>query len=238
MSPFLPMNEAVLSGGLSLFSKVASILMGLVSLIFMMRLSYLVVKVSGPYEYGELFKDTVSFLALLSLYPILLKLIISVSGDLALKISFIPLEESQEVFHNFLKRLLPEYSMTAIAGRIGQYLVLGLASAIYSSLMSLLIASGPIFIFLSTLLGMSQGLRTYFGLILSLSLWPIMWNILGHLALHVGGQFKESPLSSVCFYFVILMLQFLSPLFSYGLFRSMSLSTGVSKVYSIGRGLV
>lgn len=238
MNSFIPMNEAVLAGGLSLFSKVAAILTGFVSVIFMMRLSYMVVKVAPPSEYGDLFKDSVAFLALVALYPVLIRLIIFSIGDVATKISFIPLEENQKMFQDFISKLLSDYPLFMIFGRLGDVIILGLANSIYTAFISLLMASGPIFLFLATMLNMQAGLKTYFGLLISLSLWPIMWNILGHLSLHVGGQFKESPVSAVCFYLVILVLQLLSPLFTFGLFRSMSLNTGITKVISWGKMFV
>ncbi len=238
MNSFIPMNEAVLSGGLSLFSKVAAILTGLVSVIFMMRLSYLVVKVAPASEYGDLFKDTAAFLTLVALYPVLIKLIIFSIGDIATKVSYIPLEENQKMFQDFISKLLSDYPLFMILGKLGDVIILGLANSIYTAFISLLMASGPIFLFLATMLNMQAGLKTYFGLLISLSLWPIMWNIMGHLSLHVGGQFKESPVSAVCFYVVILLLQLLSPLFTFSLFRSMSLNTGITKVVSIGKMLV
>ncbi|GEM_PF-2777454 len=235
MSSFIPMNEAVLAGGLSLFTKVATIITGFVSVIFMMRLSYLVVKIAPVSEYGDLFKDSATFFALVTLYPVLIKLIIFSISDIALKISFIPAEENQKVFQNFINRLLPDYPLFIVFGSLGDVIILGLANSIYSAFISLLLASGPVFLFLATLLNMQSGLKTYFGLLISLSLWPIMWNIMGHLSLHVGGQFNDNPVSAFCFYVVILVLQFLSPLFTFGLFKSMSLSTGVTKVISWGR---
>lgn len=237
MNSFIPLNEAVLSGGLSLFDKVATILTGFVSLVFMMRISYLVVKVSPAAEYGELFKDCVAYLAWVSLYPILLRLIVFTVGDIATKVSYIPIEENQKVFQDFVGNMLSDYPLFMIFGRLGDVIVLGLANSIYTTFLSLLMASGPIFLFLATMLNMQAGLKTYFGLIICLCLWPIMWNVLGHLTLHVGGQFKESPVSAVCFYVVISILQVLSPVFTYGLFRTMSLNTGITKVIAWGRML-
>lgn len=238
MNSFIPMNEAVLSGGLSLFGKVAVILTGLVSVIFMMRLAFLVVKVASVTEYGDLIKDVVSFLAFINLYPVLIKLIIFSIGDIATKISYLPLEENQRMFQEFISKLLSDYPIFMIFGRLGHIIILGLANSIYTTFILLLLAAGPIFLFLATMLDMQGGLKAYFGLLISLSLWPIMWNILGNLSLHVGGQFNESPVSAVCFYIVILVLQLLSPLFTFSLFKSMSLSTGVSKVISLGRMIV
>ena len=238
MNSFVPMNEAVLAGGLGLFGKVAGILTGFVSVVFMMRLSYMVVKISSPMEYGDLFKDTVAFLSLIALYPVLIRLIIFSIADVATKISYIPLEGNQKMFQEFISKLLSDYPLFMIFGRLADIIILSLANSVYTVFISLLMAAGPIFLFLSTMLNMQTGLKTYFGLLISLSLWPIMWNILGHLSLYVGGQFKESPISSVCFYLVILVLQLLSPLFTFGLFKSMSLGTGITKVITWGRMLV
>lgn len=237
MTTFLPMNESVLSQGLTLFSKVSSILAGLVSVVFFMRIAYLVVKISPGSDYGDVIKDTVAYFAASSIYPVLLRMIVFSVNEIAAKVSYISNVESQLQIQEFFDKIFSTSIALGLYSKLGDTLVLGIANAIYTAFISILIAAAPIFIFLSTMLDLQGGLKVYFGLILSLCLWPIMWNLLGQLSLHVGGAFHESPITSVCFYVVIHVLQLLSPIFSFSLFKSMSLNLGVGKVASLGRML-
>ena len=233
--PFLPMNEVVLSGSLGLFAKVSTIVTGGLSVVFMMRLCFLVVKVSPAEEYGDLIQDCVYFLGVTAIYPVLLKLIVFGLGDLAQKISFIPIESSQQVLRDFFDRMFSDLPIFMVFGKVGDLFILGIANSIYSALLSLLIASGPIFILLGTMLNLQTGIKSYFGLIICLNLWPVMWNLLGQLSIQMGGLFHESPVTSVCFVFVVQVLQLLSPIFSFTLFKSLSLDSGAGKLMSVGR---
>lgn len=238
MTAFAPLDQSVLSGGLALFSKVMVIMTGLVSVIFIMRISLLVVKVAGPHEYGELIKDTVSFLAMSSLFPILMNLIVSSVTSVATRISFIPNEAVKNSYIEFMQNLFSDVPLLWIVGKMGHLLIQGLSYSIYTISISLLLAAAPIFVFLSTMLGLSSGLKIYFGLLISLCLWPVLWNILGQLGNTLSAQNSNSPLLAACFFVVLSVLQLLSPLLSYSLFKSMSLGGGkVMKVVSLASGL-
>lgn len=234
MTPFLPMNEMILLSGLQLFTKVGAIVTGALSVLFMMRLAFLVVRVSPSSDYGDLLQDAVCYLGLIAIYPTLLKLIVYGLGSLAQKISFIPSEASKRGVQDFFENLLSDYPMFMIFGKIGDLIIVSIANSVYSAFMSLLIAAGPIFILLGTMLNLQSGIKAYFGLILCLNLWPVMWNILGQLSTQMSGLFLESPVTSVCFFMVIQCLQLLSPIFTFTLFKSLSLNSGASRVMSVG----
>lgn len=240
MGPFMPVSDSVISGGLELFSKVSIIVSGLVGVVFAMRVTYLVVRIAPPSEYGSLLQSIVAYFGLTAVYPILLKLLVTSSGTIASRVSFIPLDRAHSDVVSFFDSLMAGYPVAIISAKISFLFVQGLAFSIFTALLSMFVASGPIFIFLSTMLDLSSGLKTYFGILISLSLWPVLWNILGQLATHVGGQFSEAPISSVCFWIVIMLLQLLSPLFAYSLFKNMSVDTGASKalrIVKMGKGI-
>ena len=240
MGPFMPISEVVISGGLSLFAKVSAIISGFVGLMFAMRISFLVVRISPPSEYGNLLQSVIGYFGFTAIYPVLLKLIIATSGAIASRVTFVPLEQAQLDIMNFVDALFSDFPIMMISGKISFLLVKGLAYSIFTALISLFVATAPIFIFLGTMFDIQSGLKSYFGILISLSLWPVLWNILGQLAIHVGSQFKDSPVSSVCFWGVIMVLQLLSPLFAYSLFNKMSVETGTSKVLKIikmGKGI-
>lgn len=236
----MPVSETVISGGLELFSKVSLIISSFVAVVFAMRVAVLVIRISPPSEYGSLLQSIVGYFGITAVYPTLIKLIVCTSGMIASKVSFAPVDEAQSAILNFVERMFSDYSVVVWSGKIGFLLIQGLAFSIFTALISLFIATAPVFIFLSTMLDIQSGIRQYFGIIIALSLWPVLWNILGQLSIHVGSEFKDAPVSSVCFWCVIMLLQLISPLFAYSLFNNMSTDTGASKVIRIarmGRGL-
>jgi len=240
MGPFIPVSEIVIAGGLTLFSKVSVIISSFVAVVFAMRIAFLVVRISPPSEYGSLLQSVVGYFGLMAVYPILLKLIITSSGAIASKVTFIPLEQAQLDIVTFTESLFSDFPIMMISGKISFLIIQGLAFSIFTALISLFIATGPIFIFLSTMLDIQSGIKQYFGILISLSLWPVLWNILGQLALQVGSQFKDAPVNAVCFWAVIMILQLFSPLFAFSLFNNMSTETGAGKVIKIirmGRGI-
>lgn len=238
MNVLSPMNEAVLNGGLSLFTKVSVIMTGLVSVIFMMRIALNVVKVASMPTYGELLQDVVFYFGATSLYPLLVKFLVVGVGGIALKIAYVPHPEVQSQIYNFFDRMFSDFAIMSVFGSIGDLIFVALAQSIYTALISIFIAAAPIFIFLSTMLGLQTGLRSYFGILISLCLWPVMWILLGQLSVYVGAEFAESPISSVVFWLVIQGLQLLSPLFTFGLFKNMSTGVGLAKVAVVGRMMV
>ena len=233
MNPFMPISEVVLSGGLNLFTKIVLIMNGLVGTVFIGRIALLAVQISPAQRYAEVLQSTVVYYATVSIYPHILSFIVNSCGTIAEKISFIPNENSQGVFSNFVDALFAGYPIIMMGGKIGFIFVQNLAFAVFTALISMFIAAGPIFIFLGTILDIHNGLKSYFGVLIALCLWPVLWNILGQLATTVGQQFDSAPVSSFCFWIVILILQVLSPLFTMSLLRGMSVNTGAGKAVQI-----
>lgn len=230
MNAFMPISELVLSSSLSLFTKVSAIVSGFVAVIFFMRMAFLVVKISPAQEYGKLIYDVAFYLGLISLFPMISKLVVFGIGSLAERISYLPPDQAQTNLIEFADKLLSANPVLMVTIKAGFHFIQAIAYSIYTALISLFIAAAPVFIFMSTVLDIQNGIKAFFGMLISLSLWPVLWNLLGQLALTVGSQIQESPISSVCFWLVILILQLLSPLFTLSLFKNMSADLGTSKV--------
>lgn len=233
MNPMLPMNEAVLSAALGLFSKVSLIVSGLVGFVFVMRVCFLSLRIAGSYEYLELVGDTVKYFGITNLFPILAKLVINVTGSLALAISFVPMTQAQGEIEEFMQKLLSDFAMFQIFGRIGDIIMNLVTQSLYTVSIALLLAIAPILIFMSSMLGLLQGISAYFTSLISLCLWPVLWNLLGLLGRELWPLVGSSPISSVTFWLVIQLLQFFSPLFCALLFRSLAPSQAISKVVSV-----
>lgn len=235
MSQFIPMNSMMLESSLALFSKVSAIVTGFLSLVIAMRLCYLVVTVSHGSDYAEVLKDLVVYLALISLFPILIKALLSGVGSIALKIPVNIDESVHEGIQGFISKLFSDLPFLSVSGELGHLIIFGSIQSIYSILMALFIAAAPIFIFLSTALKISVGVSSYFSVVMALSMWPVMYNLIAALGAQIGTHFSDSPISSFCFWIVIQFLQLLSPFFSFAFFKNMSGDTGISKVLILKR---
>lgn len=233
MNPLIPMNETVLGAALGLFSKVSLILSGFVGLLFMMRICFLAVRIANIYEYVDVIGDTVKYFGITALFPTLVRLILKLSGGLALSISYAPMAAAQSSIEEFMHKLFGEFVLFQVFGKIGDILMNLFTQSIYTIFISLLLAIAPVMIFFSTMLGLSQGVGAYFASLLSLSMWPVLWNLLGLLGRELWPFIGTSPVSSVVFWVVIQILQLFSPVFCVLLFRTLSPSQAISKVISI-----
>lgn len=233
MNPLIPMNDAVLQAALTLFSKVSLILSGFVGMIFVMRICFLSIRIASPYEYAEVIGDTVKYFGITYLYPILVKLVVVLSGGLALSISYAPMTAAQSSIEEFMHKLFSEFVLFQVFGKIGDILMNLFTQSLYTVFISLLLAIAPVMIFFSTMLGLAQGVGAYFSSLISLCMWPVLWNLLGLLGRELWPLIGSSPVSSVVFWIVIQILQFFSPLFCVLLFRTLSPSQAVSKIISI-----
>ena len=228
-----PISESVLSSGLEIFAKVSQLFTAMVTLIFIMRVTFLVIKVSSVEGYAELIQDVFFYFILINLFPILLKLIVDASTNLADKISYLPKTIHNSELEIIISNLFSDYPILTTFGKIGSVLIKSLAQGIFTALISMFISASPIFIFMSTLLGFKGGIKQLFGIFIAICLWPVMWNILGSLSSTIGAEISSNPLSASFFYLVVLTLQLLSPLFTYSLIRNMQANLGVSKITKV-----
>lgn len=236
MNSFDPMNQVVLEASLGLFSKVSLMVTALVGLVFTMRLTFLVLRVASAYEYGALFGDTVKYLGLSQLFPYLVKLILSVASGLAAKVSFVAPSDVQMKIESFVREVFGEFVLFNVVGKIGDIAITLLCQSFYSVLLALLLAIAPIMLFLSTMLGITQGIGAYFMSFISLSMWPLLWNLLGVLGRELWPHISSSPIAAVSFWIVIQILQVLSPVFCIVLFVSLAPSQSLSKAVTVVGG--
>lgn len=236
MNSFDPMNQVVLEASLGLFSKVSLMVTALVGLVFTMRLTFMILRVAGAYEYGALVGDTVKYLGLSHLFPYLVKLILSVASGLAAKVSFVAPSDVQVKIESFVRELFGEFVLFSVLGKIGDIAITLLCQSFYSILLALLLAIAPIMLFLSTMLGITQGIGAYFMSFISLSMWPLLWNLLGVLGRELWPHLSASPIAAVSFWIVIQVLQVLSPVFCIVLFVSLAPSQSLSKAVTVVGG--
>lgn len=224
---FEVMQPEALQASLTMYNKVSGLIIGLVSLVVIARIALLLVRVGSAGEYGKVLQDAVTFFVAIAVYPMLLNVVLSICSDLSLKIGSAPALATQSSVQGFFEKLLADSPLAIIFGSIGDLVILNLAKSIYSIFLSVLISAAPIFIFIAIILGTSGGIGTYLSLFLSLCMWPVIWNLMGTLSNVMLTGFSSSPISTTCFWLVSQLLQALSPLFTLGLMRSLSLNFGL-----------
>lgn len=234
MNSLTPISEIVLTSGLAMFTKVTGIMAILVSVIFIMRIVALQARLAGPAEYGSLVKDIIYYFAMLSLFPFLVKLIFGVSEGLAAKIYYIPLIEADNKLQEFLTLLFYNDTFAKVAGYLGSYFIIYLAQGLYSIFTGLLLSIAPVYIFMTTVLGFEKGLGFYFNSIISVSLWPVLWNLLGLLGNELFKSIENSTISVVVYWALIHVLQLVSPVFCIAFINNLSPSGAAAKVMTTG----
>lgn len=227
MNPFLPMGSNALEVALLQFSRVAMIVSGLIGVVIIARFVLLLVQVASAESYGAVLKDAIVYFVAISLYPSVLKAFFEMTGGLALSIALKnPAPEPSGLFAaldstliSFLPKLLRDMG------------VLYISQAIYTLLLSILIAIAPVLIFLSVMI-QGAGVAAYVGALVTLSLWPVSWNLLGALAAEIQSGFPGSTVAQIAFHFVVQLLQMFSPIFSVFLFRSLAVGDALKKPVS------
>lgn len=221
MAAFMPINQAMLEAALGQFSKVSVVVTGLLGFIVVLRMTFLLLSLAAAEAYAEVLRDALIYLLAVSLFPSLVKVAVEITGSLAFAIDFSAPMREPNLVDRYLQALQPQLGIFGIAVELGGLGILHIARAIYSLLLSVLVAIGPVVVFMSVQITRS-GLRSYITALLSLLLWPLCWNLMGALATEISRDLTATSLGSYCFWMVVSMLQILSPIFSVYLFHSLA----------------
>ncbi len=228
MSPFLPMSPVLLDTSLKEFSHVAGIISGLVGLIMVARFVLLLIQVSGSEEYAAVLRDALIFFISISLFPPLMRALVSTTSHLAFAIQFDSVEVKSGTLASYFKAIEDRIPLVGLVSDLGHSSVLHMARGAYSLLLSILIAIGPVVIFTARLI-FANTLQPYVTSILILSLWPVTWNLLGSLALKISKGFESTSIGQFCFWLIVDILQLLSPIFSAYLFKNLASGEAIQR---------
>ena len=228
MNPFLPMEASVLSGALSQFGKVSTYVSSVVVLIVTAKFTFLLISVSPSERYGAVLKDLVTYFAVIGLFPLLMKALIQTTGDLALKLNFQEPKAQSATLIQYFKALEANVPSLIMFSDLGKLSILHISRAVYTVLISLLISIGPV-ICLTSIMISGSGVGAYLTALVTLSLWPVTWNLLGALANEIDRSSSMTTLGQFFFWLVVEMLQLLSPIFSSFLIKSLSAAEAFSR---------
>jgi len=209
-----PNLNSTLKATLEVAISIRGYLLSLLLALFMLRVIYLEIKLSGEADYGRLLQDAVLCAFWLAVFPSVVNLIADVSGSLADKIA---------VLNNVPR---PEFtaaptgsSMSAIIDKISWFItmipviIFKTADVMFNVGTSVVILAFPIIIIASRMLNLSPGIATTVSILLSLMLWPFLWNGLGAITLKVWHQ-KEVLARDCLEATIISAVQFVSPFFA------------------------
>ena len=228
MNPFLPMETSALSGALSQFGKVSGYVSGLVVLIVTAKFTFLLVTVSPSERYGAVLRDLVTYFAVIGIFPLLMKALIETTGELALRLNFQEPAEKSATLIQYFKALEASVPSLIMFSDLGKLSILHIARAIYTVLISLLISIGPVICLTSVMIS-GSGVGSYVTALVTLSLWPVTWNLLGALASEIDRSSSMTALGQFFFWLVVQMLQLVSPIFSSFLIKSLSTAEAFSR---------
>ena len=234
MTPFLPMNQLIFDLSLSWFSKIASVTYGLIGVFLTIKFAFLILQMAHASDYFETIKGAASYLGMTLAFPILAKLLIFGASDIANKIIIPSTRPELEGIGKYFEIIFASFPLIQFVWKIADILVLNIAWAFHTVLISVLIAISPLIFFGAMMTDFSTGVRPYFTTLGSLCLWPILWNILGALSVGVLSSINSAPITSFCFYIVFHMLQLLSPIFCFSLLKNLNLDMGSRTAMKLG----
>lgn len=237
MTPFPPIDPGVLQAVLDTFQRVAGIVMGLTSAIFVTRVAFLIVQVEGANAYSDLIRDTVVLLLALTVFPFVLKTVVAASGQISSLIHFEARSRSTGAIDNLLGTFKTNMVLIGLLADIGDLTIQHLVRAVYSLLIGLLAIAAPVVFVSGYVLGQGIGVSAVGSSLLAFTLWPVLWNVIGLLSSTLWPSFQETSLSSIVFSIAVTVLQFLSPLFAVVLLRQLAPQAAIRSVTGIASKL-
>jgi len=205
---------------------------GLLLLVFALKSGWIGATLGGAEQYGKLLSTLFVFGVWTAAAPLLIKIILEQSHIL-----------SGVITHTGAQALIPSEPMPKVSGWMDIYNALSWAfhlfkiyafqitEFIFNCGLVMMIAIVYIVIFLTTMLNVGMSMATYFNIIIALSLWPLLWNLIGVLAQQFMVSDKLSAADSI--YSVLLtVLQILSPVIGYKILRGRGVGEAVGSAIS------
>lgn len=238
MTAFPPIDSAVLQAVLETFQRVAGIVLGITSAVFIARVALLIVQVEGSHAFADLIRDTVALLLALAIFPFVLKTIVAASGQIAELVRFEAHARSSGAIDNLLGSLKSQVLMFGLIADIGDITIQHLVRSVFSLLIGLLAVAAPLVFISGYILGQGIGVAALGSNLLAFSLWPVLWNVIGLLSSTLWPAFQDTSLSSIVFSIAVTVLQFLSPLFCLALLRQMAPQAALRSVTGLASKVV
>lgn len=234
MMAFPPLDPAMMDAVLSTFNSVAKAVMGLIGALFIVRSALLVIQMESAESYFALFRETLTLLLALTIFPNALKIVVSAAGELSGLIRFTEKTRELGAIDEFFLAVAQTFPWVSFLSELGNLAVYHIIRSVYSILIGLLAVASPLIFMSGYLTGRGIGVAQVSTLTLAMCLWPTLWNVIGLLGSSLWLQFQGSSLSSLIFSIVVLVLQVFSPLFCLSLLRDLRPQAAFSAVTRVG----
>ena len=220
MTSFPPIDPATVEAISATFEKVSTVVMGFIGLVVVARFSLLALQVGSVDQYASVVRDAVMVLITIALFPYLLKISVSTVAELAAKFEFRAMEMPQGAINQVLEEMMKsEYGLAFIIKMTAlglNYFVRGC----FTLLLAILCSAIPLILLIEFIFGARIGVATLGSTILALLCWPILWNLIGLLAIQIAPTVTETSLAAITFSVLVHIVQFASPLFCFALIKT------------------
>lgn len=233
-----PVKNDTVEIALDIAEVVRGTLMGIILIIFFLRITMYQFSAAAPDKYVQLFGDTVKCMILLAAFPELVRMMYSITGDVAIAVS------SHFKYSSPLDTALPKFpgikwtTLPALLDWLIEVIRSGafhICNFIFTLGVGLLVALFPIVIIGSTMFHFSMGLNAFFALLAIMISWPIYWNIIGVLVSHLFPDL-HAKIASVLGSIIIGIVQLAGPFVTTQVIRGGSpisaMASGLSTAWS------
>lgn len=217
MIPMTPIHAEAIDVVLRYFQDVCFIMSALVAILFTARTLMTFLTFGNVGAYGELVTDALEYFVLISLFPPLFRITAEIIGDLSTRLYF----QTSLIEPDIISTLILHNPYVLAFVKLVPIAVNYIAQTLSVISVAVLVGVGPLLILLNTLLDFNRGTSLYFSSLLSFMLWPVVWNMLGLLAVDIWDSYKGSTFYGVIFWFVVVCVQIFSPFFCIYLLQTM-----------------
>ncbi len=220
MMPFPPIDPGTVSAITETFSKVSTVVLGFIGLIMVARFALLALQVAGADEYAQVVQDAAMVLITVSLFPFLFKTGISTVTELAARFSFQEMNVSRGAIGEFIDVMKSYNLVWRVALEISSLSFPYIVRSVFTLLIAVFCSAIPLIVLSEFIFGVRIGVASIGSTILALILWPVLWNLIGLLAIQLAPSFGATSLSNGVFAILVQIAQFVSPLFCFSLLKT------------------
>ncbi len=206
-----PVQSSLIARGIDAFKSYRSLILLLVSLVVMARLIYYQMSLSGTAKYGDLLQDAVVCYFLMLTLPLVFSHLSEISTALSVSMNRVMGGAGPESLPSTAKLdTQGTWWWSVDALRPIAYLPI---YGLFNLVLGILIALGPIVILAGTVLNLSIGVSVYLGALISIWLWPVLWNTFGYFGhlLRADGAWNTEGIVSGILGVAFYLLQLVSP---------------------------
>ena len=213
MTPFPPIDPLTVTSITETFSSVSVVVTSLIGAVMVARFALLAMQVAGADQYAAVVQDAV-------LFSFLFKVAISAVTELAGKFEYREMNLPRGVMGEFIDQLRGMTYPISLIVDVVSMSFLYIVRTIFTLVLAVLCSAIPLMLLTEFVFGVRIGVAGIGSTILALILWPVLWNIIGVLAIRLAPSMSETSLSAGVFVFLVQLVQFLSPVLCFILLKS------------------